>query len=157
VADLKLELRPASLDDAELLLAWRNDPEVRSASRQPHTVEPAEHERWLSSCLADPERDLLIAELDGKPIGQVRFDRLTEDEREISVSLAASSRGGGLGARLIEAGVDWLRRERGTTRVIAEVRGVNPASLLSFRQAGFRPAGQSATEGFMRLELPAGR
>ncbi len=148
-----IELRPASLADAELLLRWRNDPGVREASRTTAAVEPAEHESWLHEVIADPDRVLLIAELEGDPIGQVRFDRRTGDEREISVSLAATRRGSGLGTELIRLGTQWLQSEMGPVPVIAEVRDGNDASMRAFRAAGFREAGRSETAGFARLEL----
>jgi RimJ/RimL family protein N-acetyltransferase len=151
-----IKLRAAAGEDAELLREWRNDPEVRAASRNSHAVDGPEHRQWLTRTLADPECDLLIAELDGEPIGQVRFEPGAEDAHEISVTLAESSRRRGLGAALIRAGVAWIRRERGTARVIAEVRADNKASLHAFRKAGFDDAGSSPTEGFVRLELFSG-
>lgn len=148
----RLNLRHAAPRDAALLLEWRNDPKTRSASRVTRGVQPAEHRRWLARTIADPRRDLLVAELSGVPVGQIRFDRLGDDTYEISVALAPSSRGKGLGSKLILAAVTWLGRHRPAARVIAEVRSSNATSLRAFHRAGFSRAPGPVSMGFARLE-----
>ena len=83
----RVRLRPATVADAVLLRIWRNDPATRAASRHSGGVEAEEHAAWLDRTLADPDRLLLVAELGGAPVGQVRLDRDGECW-EISVSLA---------------------------------------------------------------------
>jgi RimJ/RimL family protein N-acetyltransferase len=151
----QLALRPASESDADWLLELRNDPAVRSASRRTGAVRPEEHREWLRRTLRDPDCTLLVAELDGRPIGQVRFDRLASNECEISVSVVASHRRRGLGTELIKAGVDWLRRKAPDATVVAEVRTGNDASYRAFRTAGFRETGGRAPEGYKRLAGPS--
>lgn len=147
----RLTLRTASIEDAEMLREWRNDREVRAASRNTAEVEPEEHMRWLGEALGDPDCDLLIVELDGEPIGQVRFDRRPRNEREISVSLREPSRRRGLGAEVIRAGVEWTRRSTDAGRIVAEVRADNEQSLRAFRKAGFSAEASPSSDGFVRL------
>lgn len=87
-----VDLRPASIEDADLLLAWRNEPATRAASRSLHAVPETEHASWLTELLEDPHRHLWVAELAGDPVGQVRFDRVADGAYEISVSVAANHR-----------------------------------------------------------------
>jgi len=142
-------VRTAGPADAARLLRWRNDPAVRAASRSRAEVSEAEHRRWLATVLADPERHLLVAEVEGEPIGQVRFDRLDDARHEISVALAPEARGRRLAAALIEAGIAWLREHVGPSTVDAVVRHENEPSLRAFRRAGFADA---VAEGeFVRL------
>src|ERR1700730_16644986 len=56
VTEDPLILRPASMADAPLLHAWRNDPQTRRASRRSDVVPWAEHEAWLLRVLASPDR-----------------------------------------------------------------------------------------------------
>lgn len=150
----EIELRRATEADAVMLLEWRNDPVTRANSRNTARIKPGgQHERWLQDVLADPDRSLLIAELDGESIGQVRFDRLAGDEWEISITLDPARRAQGLGALLIRSGVDWLRREVGPVPVIAEVRDSNELSMRAFRACGFTDAGRSQTPDCARLRL----
>jgi len=145
-----LILRPASEADSTRLLEWRNDPEARAASRSTTEVDSEEHATWLTAVLADPDRQLLICELDGEPVGQVRFDRLAEDRHEISVALAASARGRGLSSRLISLAVEKLRESSPRAEVEAHVREGNIRSQAAFRRAGFSPSGKEA-DGFLVL------
>jgi RimJ/RimL family protein N-acetyltransferase len=133
-----LLLRPASEADAQLLRKWRNDPEVCAASRNTAEVGDEEHTAWLEKVLADPDRHLLICELDGTAVGQVRFDRRGKGRYEISIAIAAEARGHGLSARLISAAVEWLRASLPGSEVEAHVREANVRSLAAFRRAGFR-------------------
>ncbi len=142
-------MRGARLDDAPRLLQWRNDPVTRAASRSMGEVTPGEHETWLAATLADPRRHLLVGEVRGTPVGQVRFDELEDGRFEISVGLASEARGRGIGSPLIAAGVAWLR-ERTDATIVAEVREENESSLRAFARVGFSPIGQ--VDGWSRLE-----
>ena len=147
-----LSLRPATAADAAVLLRWRNDASTRAASRNTGEVSPREHSAWLAGVLASAERDLLIAERDGAPVGQLRFDVVSEAEVEISVGLDPAARGTGLGTRAISAGVEWLWRARpGAQRLIAHVRENNEPSLRAFTRSGFTTEGPAPEPGFRRL------
>lgn len=145
-----LSLRPASKADAEQLRKWRNDPETRAASRNTAEVGAAEHSAWLAKALNDPDRQLLICELGGEPVGQVRFDRLAEQRYEISVALAPAARGQGLSPRLISLAVEKLRESHPDAEVEAHVREENARSLAAFRGAGFLLSGKEV-DGFLVL------
>ncbi|MGA7876614.1 MAG: GNAT family N-acetyltransferase [Desulfoferrobacter sp.] len=69
-----ITLRPATIQDADLLLEWRNDPETRKASHNTAEVQRDEHVSWLSRTLNNPNRRLLVAEEDGAPVGTARAD-----------------------------------------------------------------------------------
>ena len=68
------KFRPAVMADADLLLAWRNDSATRSQSINTDIVERSAHLAWLKSSLSTPNRQLSIAEVEGKPVGTVRAD-----------------------------------------------------------------------------------
>ena len=145
-----LSLRPASEADGPRLRQWRNDPETRAASRTTAEVGAAEHVAWLAGVLVDPDRHLWICELDGEPVGQVRFDPLDERRYEISVVLAPEARGRGLSSHLISMAVERLCESRPDAEVEAHVREDNSRSLAAFCRAGFRPTGD-VVDGFLVL------
>lgn len=134
---MTLSLRPAVLDDAERIFAWRNSEEVRRVSFDQREIGWEEHLRWLHGVLANPDRHLLIAEQDGEPVGVLRFD-VAEDAAEVSVFLAPGLSGKGLGTAVLRSGVQWAReRLGGVARLTARVRPGNEASLRVFGKAGF--------------------
>jgi RimJ/RimL family protein N-acetyltransferase len=145
-----LSLRPATEADGPRLREWRNDPEARAASRNTAEVGTDEHSAWLTAVLADPDRKLLICELGGEPIGQMRFDSIGEHRYEISIALSPAARGQGLSSHLIAFAVEQLRESHPDAAVEAHVRKGNTRSLATFRRAGFRLSGEKA-DGFLVL------
>lgn len=132
-----LSLRRATLDDAPLLLAWRNDPETRSASLHAAAVEPAEHEAWLTGVLNDPTRQLYVALEEGQAVGTVRAD-LADGVHCLSWSTAPSARGRGVAQRMV---TQLVAQIAGGVR--AEIKTDNVASIRVAEHAGLAYAGRS--------------
>ena len=176
-----VRLRAADLQDAELMLAWRNDPETQRWSRDSREIEPEEHAHWLQCVLADASTRLWMAECEGQPIASVRvgsevggpasdtagptesdgppterisLDLRAEDVAEVHIVLAPHMRGRGLGsAVLIEATARALA-EPGLGALHAHVKHDNQASLCAFAKAGFHVVGDDAN-GLVRLRRSA--
>lgn len=141
---LALTLRPATMDDARLLLGWRNDAATRQASHGSAPVAWPDHQRWLAAVLADPRRQLWLACLGDEPVGTVRADAPAADApgapdaaQVLSWTVAPAARGRGLGARMVR---QLAARLPGPLR--AEVREGNTASVRVARAAGLVPAGR---------------
>ncbi|OZI28156.1 UDP-2,4-diacetamido-2,4,6-trideoxy-beta-L-altropyranose hydrolase [Bordetella genomosp. 1] len=134
-----IALRPAGADDSADILAWRNAPEVRAASRSDAPIAAAAHQAWFDRVLADPARHLLVGERDGAGVGVVRFDPDGPQSYEISIYLAPGRAGRGEGAALLAAAEAWLRRAEPQARLIhAEVMAHNVVSLRLFERGGYR-------------------
>ena len=131
---MPLTLRPASLEDAELLLAWRNDEETRRASLHQAEIGMPEHCAWLERSLSDAARQLFIAELDGRPVGTVRAD-LSNEGWELSWTVAPEMRGSGLAKQMVA-----LLAERIDGPITAVVKIGNPASARIAEHVGMRLA-----------------
>jgi RimJ/RimL family protein N-acetyltransferase len=149
-----VRLRPARDDDRDLLLAWRNEPAVRAASRSAGEVSTDEHAAWFARRLADPGTRIFIVEHDGVPAGQVRVDRVDGSRGEIHIALTAAARGRGLAAAALRAAARRGADELGFDRIEANVRATNEASLRAFARAGFVDERRDA--GWVVLEWAAG-
>jgi RimJ/RimL family protein N-acetyltransferase len=123
-------LRPATADDAALLLAWRNDPVTRAASRTTRPIGADEHRAWLARTLSDSARRLMIAVAGGRAVGMVRADRC-DAGWELSWAIAPEARGNGYGKRAVAL----LARDVGGA-VCAHIRAGNAASEAVARAAG---------------------
>ena len=143
----ELALRPATLDDWEMLLQWRNDPITRSASINTAEIAPQEHRSWLTRCLADPNRTLLIAELAGRPVGTVRID--DGEQAEMSWTVAPSARGQGVGARMVRQALVAFPKS-----LVARTHVKNIASQKIAIKCGFRPKEQIDDWILFVLERP---
>ena len=150
-----LQLRRAAPADADLLLAWANDPETRAASFHPGRIEPDEHRGWLAARLASLSTVLWIGELDGRPVGQVRLELEPDGVAEVGISVAPEARGRGVGRRLLGAAVSEASRTLPVTAFLARVRPDNGRSLALFRAAGFLDDAQGLVDGVPCLELRA--
>ncbi len=134
----RLQLRPATADDALLLYGWRNHPDVRAVSTTQDPIDFDAHQRWLHAVLVNPARWLFVAQVGKLPVGSIRFDRLDEGECEVSLYTDPDLRGLGQGQRLLAAGEQALLalHPQGFTSVASVLAG-NTASQRLFHAAGY--------------------
>jgi len=123
-----IDLRPAGLQDAALLLLWRNDPLTRRFSINDAVVGWDEHIAWLEASLAMETRQLLVA-VRGRPVGLVRIDR--DEATEMSWTVAPDARGQGVGRSMLAAALPI----RG--RIVARIKSDNVASRRLASRVGF--------------------
>ena len=71
-------LRPARDSDRDVVLRWRNHPDVRAVSLTQHEITPEEHAAWWARTLVDPSSRVLIYERRDVPAGVVTFFDLDE-------------------------------------------------------------------------------
>ncbi|HET9613617.1 MAG TPA: GNAT family N-acetyltransferase [Candidatus Limnocylindrales bacterium] len=134
-----LGLRPATAADADLLLAWANDPSVRAASLQSDPIDRGTHVAWLASRLAsDACRIWIGVEPGGRAVGVIRFERDDDGRAVVSISVDRDARGRGYGATLLALGLAASAAALEPAGYRAWVRPGNAASLAMFERAGFR-------------------
>ncbi len=139
LAALAITLRPATIEQAGILHAWRNDPRVRQASFNTSVIDFETHMRWIEQVLADPQRHLLIAATVDGDVAGVRFD-CAGDEAEVSIYLAPDLGNRGLGTAVIKEMRHWARVNLpAVSRLTATVLANNPSSRKAFLNAGFKP------------------
>jgi RimJ/RimL family protein N-acetyltransferase len=149
-----LVLRPAGAQDEQRLLEWRNESAVRAASFSSDEISPDDHHRWFLRKLDDPGCMLLIVEHEGRPVGQVRVDRVSAGLAEISIGLAADARGRGIGREALRLATSEAPRLLGVAAVKALVKEGNEASLRAFRAAGFHEVSNDG--GVVELRVSVG-
>ena len=89
-------LKQATIEDAKMLLEWRNDPLTQAQSINKEEIKLADHEAWLKKTLANPDRELFVAYEDDLPVGTCRIDRESNGDEsifELSWTIAPSARG----------------------------------------------------------------
>lgn len=125
-----ISLRPAIINDADLLLEWRNDPETRRASHNTAEVQWGEHVSWLSRTLSNPNRRLYVVEEDSTPVGTVRAD-LSEGVWELSWTVSPHARGRRIAKRMVAVLAQQISEP-----IRAEVKAGNMASTRIAEHAG---------------------
>ncbi len=136
-----VDLRPATMGDASLLLAWQASPGMRTFSRNPQVPTHEEHTAWLTRCLADTDRTLSIIQVAGEPAGMLRLDRqdTVEERFEVSILVAPSFQGRGIG----RATLALAERLVPDALLLAEVLAGNLPSQALFAGAGYRRTGET--------------
>ena len=142
-----LTLRPAAVDDEQLLMDWFNESQARHNALNTDPISAQSHGVWLRSKLADTQScQLYIAEAkNALPIGMIRFDReilagenLPSEVWWISYSLDISFRGLGLARELVQQGLIQLANKKLHAHTVkAFVKISNTASLKTFENLSF--------------------
>jgi RimJ/RimL family protein N-acetyltransferase len=148
-----IALRPASMDDAELMLDWQRDPRTRRFMFNPDLPQREEHYRWLSARLSDPRTNFNIIVFNGRPAGVVRLDKKTVsgigEAQEVSIFVAPNMYRQGVAS----SGLDCSRKLVPDAVLVARVKPGNVGSEALFAHAGYTrhngwlvnwPAGASA-------------
>lgn len=132
-----LILRRATIDDMQMIFGWRNIPEIVSLGKTQRPVDWDEHRTWFQEVVTGDNHLLLVVLLAGKPIGQVRFDRLKDHSCEVSVFLSPEFTGRGLGVLALKHACWEAFAKMDIEEVVATIRRGNRRSISAFKKAGF--------------------
>lgn len=134
-------VRPMTAADLDMVLRWRNHPDVRRWMYTTHEIGLDEHRRWFESASQDPDRTLLVYELDGAPTGFVNIGRIKgADVAEWGFYLAPDAPAGsgtGLGRAALEHAFLVLKLHKVSGHALA----ANERSLRFHQRLGFRDEG----------------
>ena len=145
------EVRPATEDDVELLVAWHADPDVAQYWDGETFTREETRER-----LARPDVDAYIVEAEGRPVGYLQAWR-EGDEGGLDMFLVPDERGRGYGPDAARTLAGALRRQ-GWTRITVDPYVWNERAIAAWRQAGFesverRPADDEHTADWLLMEF----
>jgi aminoglycoside 6'-N-acetyltransferase len=126
-------LRPATADDAELLVAWHADPRIaRYWDWEAYTRET------MLSALAEPDEEPYVIEAEGRPVGFIQaWWEPGVESAGVDMFLVPEARGRGLGPDAARALAKALL-ERGWGRVTTDPYLWNERAVRAWRRAGFR-------------------
>ncbi|MFL6622353.1 MAG: UDP-2,4-diacetamido-2,4,6-trideoxy-beta-L-altropyranose hydrolase [Sulfurifustis sp.] len=127
------ELEPA---DREVLFRWQQDPSTRRYSRDQRAPQWGEHQAWFEQRLRS-ERWTRIILRDDIAAGVIRTDPRPDNCEEVSIVIAPTERGRGIGAQALRL----LQQER-RRPLSAFVHSNNADSRRLFANAGFRYDGE---------------
>jgi RimJ/RimL family protein N-acetyltransferase len=126
----EINIRPVKVQDLELMLAWRSNPEVYKHFRsQDEPLSWQEHVKWFSS--RPDHREDFIIEYKGRRVGSVFID----ENNYIGLYIGEiEAQGQGIG----ETALEWVVDEFGKERVLkAEIHEENDPSRNLFEKKGF--------------------
>ena len=122
--------------DTRQVYEWQQAPETRRHARNPESPVWAEHEQWMQASLRDPECYFYMLRKAGVAVGVVRLNWLRASEYEVSIIVAPSLYGQGLGLNALKL----LRQLHQEITIHATVLPGDTASLRLFAAAGYEQA-----------------
>jgi UDP-2,4-diacetamido-2,4,6-trideoxy-beta-L-altropyranose hydrolase len=132
-----ITLRIATMDDCKAIYKWRNAEETRRHVFNPERISLDEHRIWFMESLKNTNRQILIAEIYGKPAGVLRYD-IDGQLVIISIYNVPGIKGFGIGTQIIRNGSKWLRRYfPDVNKIQAKVLSENIVSKKTFVNAGY--------------------
>jgi RimJ/RimL family protein N-acetyltransferase len=138
---MKLSLRDCVLEDAAMLLAWRNSEGARRFSRNSDEIDLSSHKTWLGQKLSDSRTEPFWIILSGENCaGYVRFDisKVFLDTFDVSILIASEYRGLGIAGEALCLAVQRIRHKFETFSINAHIHADNFISINLFEKSGFK-------------------
>lgn len=133
----KYQVRKAKKEDLTLFFDWANDPITRAMSFHTNVILLEDHKKWFANQLRATDSFILVLEMikeDKKiAIGNIKCDA----NGVIGISLDIQYRGKGLGAFLINQGLQFIVQNSSYPCIFAYIKKENTKSQTVFEQAGF--------------------
>lgn len=142
----QLRLRPITLEDTELIVNWRNRPEVRKCFvfQKPFTAQM--HLQWMENKVRTGEVvQYIIEEKESdKPIGSIYFRDIDRENRcaEYGIWIGEATRQGrGYGTEAAKLFCEFGFSGLGLHRIFLRVFAENTRAIQSYLKVGFRQEG----------------
>jgi UDP-4-amino-4,6-dideoxy-N-acetyl-beta-L-altrosamine N-acetyltransferase len=134
-------VRPMNEGDLERVLAWRNHPDVRRYMFTQHEISHEEHARWFARASQDPERHLLVFEMDMTPLGFINIHQIANGGIADWGFYAASDAPKGTGRALGEAALRYTFETVGLHKLCGQALAFNERSIHFHLALGFKREG----------------
>ncbi|STX51386.1 N-Acyltransferase (NAT) [Legionella busanensis] len=132
-----IQIRRFTMEDAEIVLKWRNHTTVRSQFIDTTFIPLDEHKKWCQKKLEDNLTLLLIGEdLNQQAIGTIRYD-VVEREANISIYIDPDLTGKGYGEAILLQSIKYVQPLNIFDNMIAQVKSTNIASRRLFEKCNF--------------------
>lgn len=146
-----MELRKATMDDAEAILCWRNDETTRAGSFTQKIITLDTHKNWMKSKLSDEKCRMLMLVDGDELLGNIRLDLEGENSEiaEISYMINPECRGRGYGKDILR----MVEKELpATVKVLTGfVKLENVASQKCFESSGYVRLSAGDVIGYIKL------
>lgn len=134
-------VRPMNESDLKRVLRWRNHAEVRRYMYSQHEISLEEHSRWFARVSQDPERLLLIFEINTTPLGFISIHQAARGGvADWGFYMAPDARKG-TGRVLGQATLRYAFEAAGLHKLCGQVLAFNDRSIRFHLNMGFQREG----------------
>lgn len=143
-----IKVRPAQPNDAQRIWEIRNEPQARSVAASPEVIPLSQHIDWFNNKYFKGRGNIcFVGEIEQNIIGYCRFD-LDNDRYIISIAVASSMHGKGIGTLLLRQSIEQLQLSK---PILAEIRKYNIASIKIFEHNGFKKTSEDDQNLYLQL------
>lgn len=128
-------------DDLELVLSWRNHPEVRRYMYTQREIPLAAHTHWFARASRDPERHLLVFDLAGISLGFINIHQIASGGIAEWGFYVAPDAPKGTGRALGAAALRYAFKAAGLHKLCGQVLAFNTRSISFHLNLGFHREG----------------
>jgi len=114
---------------------WSNDVLVRQNSFNSEPIPLDGHKKWFANKLENPNSLFLIAQVNGKPAGLIRYE-VEEKHAVVGILIDSKYRGQKLAKSMLKKSAR-IYFEQFNLPVLASIKKENIASVKAFEQAGY--------------------
>lgn len=145
----KILLRSAQISDAAPLIQtvkeYLSDSDYIPQSPEEFNLTIEQEEHWIASFLERENSLLILAEFDGKLIGNIDISGHTRQMMEhtavIGMGIISEWRNTGLGTQLMQHAIDWARENALLELLWLQVYTDNQMGLALYKKMGFQEIG----------------
>lgn len=128
---MNVDIRPATRSDLDAI-------KILEDELHDYPVDPAKQWEHFEG---SPDRDVLLAEVDGKVVGMVKLNLVYKLSKVMvyldELVVLKSQRGGGIGSRLMKAAEQWSWNH-GADIIDFSSRGKDPGALTFYAKLGYQ-------------------
>jgi UDP-4-amino-4,6-dideoxy-N-acetyl-beta-L-altrosamine N-acetyltransferase len=146
-----ISLRVLCPEDENLLLSWRNKPDVAQWMYAEGLVTPIEHHGWFKRILAGGNWRYWVVVADERSVGIVNLTKISTHQRCCEFGMYVgeeSARGTGAAAAAVYLALDQAFDVLQMHRVVCEALAHNDRAIGLYERIGFR------REGLLRERIP---
>jgi UDP-2,4-diacetamido-2,4,6-trideoxy-beta-L-altropyranose hydrolase/UDP-4-amino-4,6-dideoxy-N-acetyl-beta-L-altrosamine N-acetyltransferase len=142
-------VREMSARDLQMVLRWRNHPNIKIYMHSQHEISEFEHRQWFQSASNDPRRRLLIYEDNNEALGFIQFSGVEMNGRATWGFYLAPDAISGTGYRLGQVVLNYAFDTLGLEIIYGEVIFTNERSIRFHEKLGFQRLIEKSSENVL--------
>lgn len=136
------ELRDIRNDELELMLSWRNAPDVRKNMYTQHEISFNEHVSWWNSIQSRTDQKYFMYEVEDQPCGIVAFNKIDLlNENSLWAFYASPDAAKGTGSRMELLALEYAFSKLNLNKLNCEVLEFNTPVIKLHQKFGFKVEG----------------